>query len=393
MVTRNNLLKALFFVVACLSVRLQSKFSIIPSSMPNNCVAVVTSGSTVFISENEIKALAQKEIKKKESLTSIVQGLVFKVKEKHAAIKAKFADMLVWHQKKGKFAKKIPKIFSNGRRFDLKHRSGAVVHAFFHDRQSDKLMVIAPGFNDLHYSYLPFLGMFQDYYILFINFRGSKIDSWKISNKVLCIDPKKSYLGLKEYEDIILATRYIKRLKMRKTMKPYNVTIANGMCFGAAMSVIAQYNDPSLFDLIIADSLWPNSIALTANFLQDLALVAKPQKKPGGFFYELGQWSWFRSLAATIIQNYVFCKPIPVIDTCKYLPKIKVPILMFYGVEDLLISIDDIKLVFDSIAHNEKVLYVTKSKHLLSFLKYQDFYAAAVKAFIDKHSVNITRKD
>lgn len=320
---------------------------------------------------------------KYESESLLVKTLVHKDKN----LKKKFPELsrkesVLWHINQSSLAQQLPQHYTNGRTITFGQKfSAREIECCFFDRHSSVLLVVIPGFNNIYYDFLPFLGIFPDYDILFFNYHGSRLEaglssfSWQLK-----FDFTKFTFGEKEPSDLISVVNQFKKENEQK----YSKVIGLGMCFGGITALLAQASDSSLFDYLVLDSVWPSFQKILNKVESDPLIKIYPQKEKGGFLSWIFSFKIIKKIFRKIVNffwNDLSQKELPILNALK---EIEIPTLFFFGNNDIFIDQEDIELMLSAVKHNKKALVITNAKHLLSFLKYQSTYSSLVRLFCDE---------
>lgn len=288
--------------------------------------------------------------------------------------------------------------YTSGKSIDI-DTDDLTIKTVFHKRSdcSDTLIVVANGFNNLLEQFSPMLWMFPDADVAFFNFRGHREMPKNQSRIKANFSPKETTLGHKEKHEVKAVTNYYKTLRKDN---PYTCVVGVGFCFGAAMMVRAQAENPRLFNRLILDSLWPQFSTLRDTFLKSTNLMISPQSTPSPFFQTL--WKLFDFIPSSPIKNLLLFLERQALATMvfgKYikqdysiaeeLKKVKVPILLTYGKSDALITQQDFQTLWSSITHKNKFAMITPHKHLLNFLKDRSLFKILSNQFIQKGIIGL----
>lgn len=284
----------------------------------------------------------------------------------------------------------LPLKYRSGQKFQIKlqNKEESTIDCVFHDRQSDTLIVVAPGFNNFYKQFCPTMWFFENSDILFFNFRGhfepktNDNPSFLQKQLHLCFNPKETTFGNFEEEEVIAVTNHC------KNKKKYKKIIGLGFCFGAAMIVKAQSKNPNLFTHLILEGLWPDSKSIFQNvFSSKYFLSPKKSLNILGSFLTAGYQHYYSKqliifFKKKLLGNAYLSKEI---NICDYLSTIKIPSIFIHGCKDELINSNDfMKLITCSKSCSERIGIITTEKHLRSFLNCRFLYKIIAETIIEK---------
>lgn len=284
-----------------------------------------------------------------------------------------------WLIGKGSFGSILPKTYSSGKLIEIAVEKDLTTTTIYNKRpNADSLVIVAPGLGNAQTMFTPALWFFPNADVVSFDFRGhgtcfqTKTLRAKIFKHLFgfSFDCSATTLGDKEDLEILAVTQYY------KSRRKYKKIIGLGFCFGAAMMAKAQAQYPNLFTHFIFDSLWPDLTTLVTRFIQDPALVIKPQKNPGGLLHSIFSYSDIAQKSLKAFAEYCIFKQKfnPNLCVCSYLEQIDIPIVFIHGINDALIKPHDFERVWDSVNHDKKLAIITDNKHLLTFLKNRYLY-------------------
>ena len=220
-------------------------------------------------------------------------------------------------------------------------KDGETIHGTYFDRDSDTLFVIGPGFTNEREKMAPFTHMFDECDLIFFDYRGHGYQeakfwdpsTWDLNffHTFFGIDPQKARLGLDEEKDVIAVINGMKK------RKKYNAIVGIGICYSALIFSKTAALYPKAFTHLIFDGCWLSLDSITDKMLHDLRMVCTPQRGGWGNFWLTTQ-KWGRDLLKNLGQA-LFRLDFKAISVLDFVPYIKeIPILYFYGKDDLMIS-------------------------------------------------------
>ena len=264
-----------------------------------------------------------------------------------------------------------------------------IVECTYFNRNSDKLLVVGGGFTNIKEKMAPFTSMFTDYDIVIFDYRGHGIHksklfnptTWRINplDKFFNVDTRKTKLGITEEKDVIAVVNHFRETKN------YNKVYGLGVCYSALIFLKAQgiwqkEKGKNLFDKIIIDGCWLSLRKFIQKLSKDLKLLCSPQS--GGWKKSwLNKKKWIKKFLFWLV-NTVFNIDIDAVSVMPYLDKIKIPILYFYGKDDLVITRNEFETIWNNL-NTEKTAIITSNQHVRNHIKEKEFYKLSCDLFLE----------
>lgn len=271
----------------------------------------------------------------------------------------------------------------------LTTEDGLNLSCTFFDRGKDKAIIIGPGFTNVKEKMAPFAHIYIDYDVLIINFRGHghKGPTLNPLVKLLGIDTN-TKMAVTEEKDVFAAVQYLED----KPGKNYSAIIGHGVCFGALIFAKAQamkeLNGEKLFDRLICDGMWHSLDKFKEKIIDDPKLIANPQH--GGASAPI-KWlfaqSWFNKTIQTIIEKGLGIQ-FSEVHIVEYVKEISIPMLLFYGKNDLTIYRDEFEEIWNTMQGENKIACINSNPHVISHLKQKELYRLICKLFIEKEGLD-----
>ena len=264
-----------------------------------------------------------------------------------------------------------------------------IVECAYFDRKSDKLLIVGGGFTNEKELMAPFLHMFPNYDIVIFDYRGHGIHdgkylnpaTWRINpaHRIFNVNIRKTRLGGEEEKDVTAVVNHF------RNTKNYNQVYGLGICYSAlifikAQSIWQKENNQKLFDKIIIDGCWLSLKKFITKLSQDLKLLCSPQY--GGWKKTwLHKQSWFQK-GIFGLANIVFNVDIDTVSILPHLDGINIPILYFYGKNDLVVTREEFETIWNKL-DTEKTAIITSNPHVRNHIKEKEFYKLACDLFLE----------
>ncbi len=279
-----------------------------------------------------------------------------------------------------------PKYFKHnvGQLLKVKTSDNQIIPCTFFNRESDKLLVVGEGFTNEREVMSPFIDMFENHDVVIFDYRGHGFDPTKLNlspTKMLFgVDCSKAMLGADEEKDVFAVIDTLKKKK--------NYTQINGLgiCYSALIFVkataIKQEKKEKLFDHLILDGCWLSLGNFVDKLIKDPKRICSPQ---------YGGWErtwpikklWFQNAFLSLGQE-LFHTKINQISILDYLPKIEnIPILYFYGKDDLVITRHEFEIMWHTTKTKEKTVIITSNPHVRNHLKQKELYKLICDLFLE----------
>lgn len=254
----------------------------------------------------------------------------------------------------------------------------------FFNRNSDTLVLVGPGFTNSKEKMAPFAHMFLEYDVAILNFRGhghSNNFRWNPLYHLTGVDHG-IQLGASEENDVFAVIENLKK------EKKYKKVIGLGICFGAfafaKAQAMAERAEIKLFDKLILDGCWLSLDATKNKILNDPYLIVSPQK--GGapnFLRKIFQNKKVSNSLEWCIEKLCNIK-FAHVNLEKYLKRISVPTLLFYGKDDLMIKRNEFEEIWNHLKTDEKVAIITDNPHVHNHLRSKELYKLNCDLFIEQ---------
>ena len=226
--------------------------------------------------------------------------------------------------------------------------------------------------------------MFTNYDVVIFNYRGHGIKpGFNINPLYLMLGLDSNIrFGAEEENDLMAVVASV------TSAKKYKKVIGLGICFGGFVMIkaqaIAKQNGQKLFDKLILDGAWESLKVFVEKIYENPALILNPQS---GRASKRLQLIFFSKVIKTWTQNYLQKMSgvnFDEINLAGSMKEIDIPILFFYGKNDLTISRNEFEKVFFNLACPQKAALITSNPHVYNHLKSKEFYKAACEIFIEK---------
>jgi len=253
----------------------------------------------------------------------------------------------------------------------------------YFNRDSDTLILIGPGFTNSKEKMVPFVHMFLDYDLAILNFRGHGHSEWSFSPLYhLAGVDSNIQLGASEENDVFAVIETLTK------NKKYKKIIGLGICFGAFIFVkaeaIAQEKNIKLFDKLILDGCWLSLDLAKEKIFNDPYLIISPQH--GGapdYLKSIFKNKTFKNSLQWCVENACNIR-FSHISLENYLKEIKIPVLLFQGKNDLMISRDEFEEIWNNLS-TDKVAIITSNPHVHNHLRSKELYKLVSDLFIEEN--------
>jgi len=266
-----------------------------------------------------------------------------------------------------------------GTLLNVKTKEGQLINCTFFDRNSDKLLVVGPGFTNPREYMSPFIDMFPDHDIVLFDFRGHgykefslyNVESWPMNLLEVVpgvnIAPDEVTLGREEDKDV---AALIKAFKKRKS---YAAVHGLGVCYGAFvfLKAAALYND--LFDKLVLDGCWLSLPLFVEKVRKDFKTIWNPQVGGWGCHWLFGNQK-FISILEWFTVNVIGLE-LHNLSLVDYLSKVqKTKVLFFYGKDDLMVHRHEFEQLWSLLDHVEKTVIITSNPHVRNHWKQKELF-------------------
>jgi pimeloyl-ACP methyl ester carboxylesterase len=261
----------------------------------------------------------------------------------------------------------------------------------YFDRKSNQLVIIGGGFTNDREVMSPFIDIFYDYDVLIFDYRGHGYKEKNLIQKITSpphlidllfnVNHKETRVGQIEEKDIFAV------VKNAKTLKNYQQITGLGICYSALIFIKAasiwqqKHHGENLFDKIILDGCWLSIENFTEKLVTDPKMICSPQK--GGWKHLWPFTSKIFQKSFLSITQELFDLRFNKLNILDYLPHLhNIPILYFYGKNDLVINRQEFELIWQAINIKEKVAIITSNPHVINHLKQKELYQLICDLFL-----------
>ncbi len=274
---------------------------------------------------------------------------------------------------------------------------GETIEYTYFNRNSDKLLVIGPGFTNPREFMAPFVGMF-DCDIVIFDYRGHGYKptkwynplTWKFNPAKIffSIDGRKVKMGEVEHNDVIAVVEAVRK------QKEYTQVTGLGICFSALIFIKAQSvyanldckekTQTNLFDKIMCDGTWLSLTNQIERIKGDLKLMPNPQYGGWSKKWPVGE-PWFSKLVQVTVE-FVSRVPFGKLDVniLDYIPSVDIPLLFFHGKDDKFVPLDEFQFTWNhAVQAKQKVAFITSNPHVRSHLKQKELYKLLCDLFME----------
>ena len=303
---------------------------------------------------------------------------------------------------------------------------GEIIECTFHDRGSNKLLIVGTGYGNEREKVAPLIQIFDKYDVVTFDYpyQGKNkpkllnLSQWSVNppeklrellklaspsinwNRVPNIDLKKVSFGQSEAKYVEAVVKYFKEKKEKEPAyakatsgkkKRYKKVYGACFCFSCGPFTEAASKNPKLFDKLILDSAMCSAQAIIDRIIKKPQLLIDPQR---------GLWSAIMNdksdeLTEKIrecfddpeVQNFlknIMPKNLNQKTTADYLLSIQIPVLFFHGKQDIMTPYEsDFLKNWDSTNSCKKAAVVFETTHLTNHLKNKELYKAIATLFLE----------
>lgn len=256
----------------------------------------------------------------------------------------------------------------------------------YFNRQQRRVLVICPGHSNAKEKMAPFVHMFPDYDLLLINFRGLGYEPYNFNPVYLALSfTGAAGFGQRESADVQAAVAWLRQQVTTDGQPRYQQVTGLGICLGAYVLARSQALAGNLFDQLILDGCWLSLERFIDKLAADPQLIFDPQH--GG----AGPWACqlAQQLKAPALQLLSWGWGVPFdgsSDLTPLLPKITIPILLFYGKDDKLITRSEFTELWQNLNQQnpQRFVIITDKPHVYNHLTLPYFYKLACERFMEK---------
>lgn len=252
----------------------------------------------------------------------------------------------------------------------------------YFNRGSKELIVMSGGFANPREMLAPLLGIFVDYDVVIFDHIGHGLDhkpkSWygKFFKIFFGIDFSIIESGEQEESELLSIIKHFRQKK--KYEKLYGV----GFCYATGIFMKTAANNPGLFDKLILDGAWESGEMLLKRFVERPELFYDPQR--GTPSEKTKTYRFYRWITSTwLVRKHFNGTAADLKPNGPALKKLgDVPMLLFHGVNDLVIS----EAQFNGVWHNKagaKTAIITDARHLSNHIKYKQLFSWCSNCFLD----------
>jgi len=267
--------------------------------------------------------------------------------------------------------------------YTITTETGFDIPLTYFDRNSSKLLVVGPGFQNNRQMFYFVARLLCEYDVVVFDYRWIELKSFVLQRSTL-IHPINELL-LKEKEEIIAVVRHMKQ------QKHYDTIIGHGVCYSTytllAAQEEAQQQEEKLFDKLILDSTFHSMPEMARKIINDPWLIAEPQvNHTSSWFKSFVKYTGLELLIVTLtkLMGYTSVEPLVshIVDT---------PILFIHGKEDVLIPLENQFInIWDSADQTQKCALFTPFAHVKN-MRNRGVYKFICENFINSDSCQTVR--
>lgn len=271
-----------------------------------------------------------------------------------------------------------------GQELALKTEDSHTIHALYFNRNSDTLIVCAPGFGYHKEVMVPFVDLYPHYDVVIMDQRGHGLEAKpqgvldRCARASFGIVPSLITYGEKEILDV---HQLVTTLRQNAAGR-YTKVIGLGFCYSSLIFGKAAVQFPDLFDKLIVDG---SITSLKKVFM-------RMQKKPlmlahlraGGIGPSWLQDSTFFYSMLTTLQKHLFRGAFDSdLVNVSNLSKLTIPVMFVHGHQDVMVSDSEFEKLWTATGSSEKAALLTNNRHLINHLKDKELYHYVTTHFIE----------
>ena len=252
---------------------------------------------------------------------------------------------------------------------------GAKLSGFLVKRQSKELIIVVPPFGASLDQQMRFAAIFKEYDVIICACQWSDAaHTRKQSLKFLCAPLKTVFDDAVEV--VIDACLWARS-------QGYQKVHALGSCYGGVLTAASQQkmkkNNLKAFDTIILDSVPPLLSSVLKIAIEDPYGVLKKGKAQTFFWYKY----IMNALGLSTVGRYISEFFLSEYNLSHLLKESDVPLLLFYGTDDLLVPEAQWQLFLKDNATRFMKVVSTPTKHLYVSLKEKELYREITQRFLN----------
>jgi len=284
-----------------------------------------------------------------------------------------------YHEEDVRAAKNAISQKINMSEYTITSETGFDIPLTYFDRNSSKLLVVGPGFQNNREMFYFVARLFNEYDVVVFDYRWHELKKFVLQRSTLT-HPINELL-LKEKEEIITVVRHMKQKKQ------YATIVGHGICYSTytllAAQDEAQQQGEKLFDKLILDSTFYSIPEMVRKIINDPWLIDEPQVNyTSSWFKAFVKYTGLELLIVSLtkLMGYTSVEPLVsrIVDT---------PILFIHGKEDVLIPLEDQFLNIWEQTQTQKYALFTPFPHVKN-MRNRGIFKCMCEAFINTDDTN-----
>lgn len=239
--------------------------------------------------------------------------------------------------------------------------------AYFFNRNAKNMVLVVPPYQTSIDKMVHFAALFSDYNIVIVEYESGSIQQ-ALSEQFLA----KKRARVKQIFEWVQSQKYTK-------------IIACGQCYGARLLLelqkqLQEENKPR-FDFFIIDSCPAEAHELAEKFIEDpVSVVTFGKRTTPGCIKLLLKFTPINYCMKKYAQSCFNAQSL-----ASLFKNLSVPVLLFHGQQDRLISTEQFMQLYNVVPHENKKALITPYKHLYHSLKAKELYYQVINSFFEEY--------
>jgi pimeloyl-ACP methyl ester carboxylesterase len=271
-----------------------------------------------------------------------------------------------------------------GQELALTTEDAHTIHALYFNRNSDTLIVCAPGFGYHKEVMVPFVDLYPNYDVVIMDQRGHGLEAKaqgvfdRCARASFGIVPSLITYGEKETHDV---HQLVSTLRQNASGR-YKKVIGLGFCYSSLIFGKAAVQFPGLFDKLIVDGSITSLKKVFMRMQKNPLMLA--HLRAGGIGPSWLQNSTFFYSMLTTLQKHLFNRAFDSeLVNAQNLSKLTIPVMFVHGHQDVMVSDKEFEKLWSTATSCEKVAFLTNNRHLINHLKDKELYHHITTCFIE----------
>ncbi len=262
---------------------------------------------------------------------------------------------------------------------------GLSIEGYFFDRHAKRALIVGQGCHAVKEKLLPFLKLFPDYDILFLDYRWLQWQKTWCSFLAIIGNTLEKYL-ISPQLDATAAVTFLRTQKHYESVSGLGICYS-GMIFCGAQERSLRERGVRLFDSIIIDCSMYSMEALAETVCADPLLIKNHRE--GGTPWPI-RWvlsTWPVRMVVSLVGHMVLGRNFSQLTMASYLQKLQdTPLLFIQALDDKLVPIEYFWRMYKDMPKKTSCVLFVQAKHAWNHLTHKEWYAYMVDHFIKARS-------